>query len=897
MSALLLAAALTISAIPMRVQADEVEIPDMFVEEQNHITLYTQSKTSGFSSNYTLVGSGADDMVAIALAQEGLTGSDIGYTEEWCANFVSDCAILAGQAAAVPQNGYVPTLYDNVISAGGKVVTGNPQPGDLCFINWNGGTSMGHVEVVYAVSGSDVYTIGGNSGSADSLYGRMVKKHAPLASKYILKIVRPAYVSKACTVTFDANGGTCSTTNKSVTAGAAVGTLPTPTRDGYEFVGWYTKKDTTGISAVTSGTVIDGNTTFYAHWAKPVYSGNQLTFDLNGGSMSGSVAKMTVTGTNTARGTASVILYTCAGLTVGTNQYGNEIAVSSTGQITAKRTSGSTTNLTVPSNGFVLSAHDDAASWIADAKVGEYVGLSTVSGTTCAYLYRERNECLFNHKYVSSGSKYNGLPIPSKSGYVLNGWFTAASGGTEVKWDSTYSASTLYAQWVAESKATPSAVVEDKTTGNRYERYDYLMSWEDAEAFCQSLGGHLVTITSQAEQDLVVSLLSNPRRGQYAIGATDRNAEGTWTWVTGETFSYNNWDTQAPEPNGGTTENYGEIIAVDYSSYYTVGEWLDINNLNLNTFHSAANSGFICEFDKKETETEAPQAPEISSCYSTQQTSVKITWTPVSGADGYEIWRSADCDNDSTWLRTKTINDASAVVYTNQGLEIGVTYSYKVRAFILAADGSKVYSVFSPVHYMPAAVVLKNTYSNSTESVRLCWNEVNGAHGYQIWRMDADGTWRVAKTIGDKGSVLTSDMGDVTAYTNTGLTAGETYTYKMRAFTILSDGRKIYGTYSDVYSVAVQPATPSVTVATPKAGRVQITWDAVNGAEGYQIWMADSANGQYQIVKTVTDGNNAYTKSDLASGKTYYFKMRAYATADNGMSFSAYSDMKSITAK
>ena len=895
MSALLLAAALTISAIPMRVQADEVEIPDMFVEEQNHITLYTQSKTSGFSSNYTLVGSGAEDMVAIALAQEGRTGSDIGYTEEWCANFVSDCAILASQSAAVPQNGYVPTLYQNVLNAGGKDVTSNPKPGDLCFINWNGGTNMGHVEIVYAVSGSDVYTIGGNSGSADSLYGRMVKKHAPLASKYILKIVRPAYASKSCTVTFDANGGTCSTSSKSVTSGAAVGTLPTPTRDGYTFAGWYTSKDTTGIAAITANTAVSSSTTYYAHWAKAVYSGNQVTFDLNGGSMNGSVGKMTVTGTNTTRGTAAVILYNCPGLTVGTNQYGDEIAVNSYGQITGKRTSGSTTKLTVPTNGFVLSSHDDASSWIKDAKVGEYVGLSTVSGTTYAYLYRERNECLTNHKYVSSGSKYNGLPIPSKSGYVLDGWFTAASGGTEVKWDTTYSASTLYAQWVAESKIAPSAVVEDKTTGNRYERYDYLMSWEDAEAFCESLGGHLVTITSQAEQDLVVKLLSNPRRGQYAIGATDRNAEGTWTWITGETFNYNNWDTQAPEPNGGTGENYGEIVAVDYSSYYTVGEWLDIGNLNLNTFHSAANSGFICEFDSEENVN--LQAPEITSCYSTQQTYVKVSWTTVNGADGYELWRTTDPSDETSWIRAKTITSGSTAAYTNQGLEPGVTYYYRIRSYAEAANGTRVYSEFSPVHYMPAAVVFNAPYSSSTSTVRLRWNEVSGAHGYQIWRMNADGTWSVAKTIGDKGNVLTNNQGSAVAYTNTGMTAGETYSYKMRAFTILSDGRKIYGAYSDVYSVAVQPNAPTVTVTASKAGRAEISWKAINGAEGYQIWMADSANGTYKIVKSITDGSTSYIKYDLESGKTYYFKVRAYATADNGMCFSNYSDMKSITAK
>ena len=101
MSALVLAAALTVSSIPMGVHAEDTILPEQIVENQQ-ITLATQSKTSGFSSDYTLSGDPAADMAAIALAQEGRTGSDIGYTEEWCANFIGDCALLAGQADAVP---------------------------------------------------------------------------------------------------------------------------------------------------------------------------------------------------------------------------------------------------------------------------------------------------------------------------------------------------------------------------------------------------------------------------------------------------------------------------------------------------------------------------------------------------------------------------------------------------------------------------------------------------------------------------------------------------------------------------------------------------------------------------------------------------------------------------
>jgi len=165
----------------------------------------TQSCIGGFVTSYELTGDGANDMVAIALAQEGRTGSQIGYTEEWCADFVSDCAILAGQSSAVPQYGGVEGLYNRVIAAGGSVITSGYQPGDLCFIDWDAGSSMGHVEIVYAVSGSTIYTVGGNSGDGSTLYTRCVKKHAPLASKYIVTVVRPAYIDTSTenVVSFD----------------------------------------------------------------------------------------------------------------------------------------------------------------------------------------------------------------------------------------------------------------------------------------------------------------------------------------------------------------------------------------------------------------------------------------------------------------------------------------------------------------------------------------------------------------------------------------------------------------------------------------------------------------------------------------------------------------------
>ena len=68
------------------------------------------------------------------------------------------------------------------------------------------------------------------------------------------------------TVTFNANGGTCSTASKSVKYSSTYGTLPTPTRSGYNFDGWYTAASGgTKVSSSTTVTATD-NHTLYAHW-------------------------------------------------------------------------------------------------------------------------------------------------------------------------------------------------------------------------------------------------------------------------------------------------------------------------------------------------------------------------------------------------------------------------------------------------------------------------------------------------------------------------------------------------------------------------------------------------------------------------------------------------------
>ena len=71
----------------------------------------TQTRAYYYNRNYLLTKFGMDDIVAAAMLQLGKNKNDLHYSEAWCADFVSDCAMIAGVSDVIPPNGKVSELY------------------------------------------------------------------------------------------------------------------------------------------------------------------------------------------------------------------------------------------------------------------------------------------------------------------------------------------------------------------------------------------------------------------------------------------------------------------------------------------------------------------------------------------------------------------------------------------------------------------------------------------------------------------------------------------------------------------------------------------------------------------------------------------------------------------
>lgn len=99
------------------------------------------------------------------------------------------------------------------------------------------------------------------------------------------------------TVTFDAAGGTASASTAKANADGKLTSLPTATKDGYTFDGWYT--GATGGTKITTDYVFAGDTTVYAQWTKKA-SGNSGSSGGGGGSSSSDNSTTTTTAKSTS---------------------------------------------------------------------------------------------------------------------------------------------------------------------------------------------------------------------------------------------------------------------------------------------------------------------------------------------------------------------------------------------------------------------------------------------------------------------------------------------------------------------------------------------------------------------------------------------------------------------
>ena len=143
----------------------------------------------------------------------------------------------------------------------------------------------------------------------------------------------------------------------------------------------------------------------------------------------------------------------------------------------------------------------------------------------------------------------------------------------------------------AEPEVTPEPEQPKEST---YQVFVEDISWTDARAKCEALGGHLVVISDEAEFAKVVELARNSGANKFWIGC--HRVDGTLVWETTEEVSYYPWASGEPsyfDSYDGVSENYVMLWYADGWVYN------DSRNDPVADYPGAYSGtiGYICEFE------------------------------------------------------------------------------------------------------------------------------------------------------------------------------------------------------------------------------------------------------------------------------------------------------------
>jgi cellulose 1,4-beta-cellobiosidase len=118
-----------------------------------------------------------------------------------------------------------------------------------------------------------------------------------------------------------------------------------------------------------------------------------------------------------------------------------------------------------------------------------------------------------------------------------------------------------------------------------------------------------------------------------------------------------------------------------------------------------------------------------------------------------------------------------------------------------------------------------------------------------------------------------------TSYTNTGLTNGNTYYFKVAAVnTAGTSAQSTEASTTPANTITIPPAPTSLT-AVAGDGLVGLSWGASSGATSYNLYRGTSAGGEAMTAVATGISTNSYSNTGLTNGTTYYFKVAALNTA------------------
>ncbi len=335
--------------------------------------------------------------------------------------------------------------------------------------------------------------------------------------------------------------------------------------------------------------------------------------------------------------------------------------------------------------------------------------------------------------------------------------------------------------------------------------------------------------------------------------------------------------------------------------------YIDLTNDVLDNPYDSVPSYFgtlVADLDTGSAGPTAPQAPTGLTANSISTSQINLSWTAPSNnggsaITGYKIDRSTNAG--STWSTLVANTASSSTTYSNTGLAAATSYTYRVSAInsvgtsAVSNTASAITGTIITVPQAPTGLVA-NAISSS--QINLSWsapsnNGGSAITGYKIEQSTNSGsTW----------SAIVSNTGStVTTYSNVGLAASTSYTYRISAINFIGTSvpsGTVSATTSSTTTVPTVPQPPiGLAASVVSSSQINLSWTTPsnNGGSaitGYKIDRSINGGSSWgTLVSNTGSTATTYSNTALVSNTAYAYRVSAI----NSVGTSAVSNTASGT--
>jgi hypothetical protein len=592
---------------------------------------------------------------------------------------------------------------------------------------------------------------------------------------------------------------------------------------------------------------------------------------------------------------ANATSYTTTGLTQGTEYYFRVRAISGTNNSQySNEVNATTLTLNAPSNLTVtpLSAVQIRLDWTDNStdemyfflerktgaggtyasigNVGANVTIFANTGLTqgTEYYYRIRaynntgNYSVYSNEASATTSTLNAptsLAVGAVSyAQITIGWTDNSSEETGFSIERKTGAGGTYAQVGSVGANVTTFTNTSLTQGTEY--YFRVRAISGANYSGYSTEVNATTLTLNAPSSLTVTPLSAT---QIRLDWTDNSTDETNFYIERKT-------------GAGGTYAYVGTVGANVTTYTSAG-------LTQNTTYyyrvSAYNGGnYSVNSNEASAITSTMNAPTGLAVGAVSYAQVTLAWTDNSSEEtGFSIERKTGASGAYAQVATTAANATS---YTNTSLTQGTEYYFRVRAVSGANYSGYSNEVNATTLTLNAPSSLTVTPMSATQ-VRVDWtdNSTDETNFYIERKTGAGGTYAYVGNVG----------ANITTFTNTSLTQGTEYYYRVRAY---NGGN--YSVYSNEANAATSTlAAPSNLNATAtSSSQITLTWaDNSSDETSFSIERKTGAAGTYVYIGGVGANITTFTSTGLTQGTEYYYRVRTVS----GSNYSEYSNEVSAT--